>query len=127
VALLTYPLIVYSRYCSDLNVNSAIAKPDHDEILRVPADDGDDQGSAYVLKGYAYAGGGRLVTRVEISLDGGESWKLAKQCVTSRVSLDHGTKNTFSGRTFPEDLYRLARYEDELYGTIDLTESDTYL
>lgn len=29
------------------------------------------------MKGYAYAGGGRKVTRVEVSLDEGETWVLA--------------------------------------------------
>ena len=29
------------------------------------------------MRGYAYAGGGRRVTRVEVSLDEGETWTLA--------------------------------------------------
>jgi hypothetical protein len=31
----------------------------------------------YLVKGYAYAGGGRRVAKVEVSLDEGTSWKLA--------------------------------------------------
>lgn len=74
----------------DLNVNSAIAVPNHNETLRVPPpqkapielEEGgsygrNSSGSSYTLKGYAYAGGGKRVTIVEISLDEGESWEPA--------------------------------------------------
>ncbi|KAF2742118.1 hypothetical protein M011DRAFT_433706 [Sporormia fimetaria CBS 119925] len=56
----------------DLSTNSAIASPAHDEIF-------DTQGvsKSYTVKGYAYSGGGRRITRVELSLDRGKSWKLA--------------------------------------------------
>ena len=62
---------------TDLNVNSAIAHPAHDEILHLPTGAGTDDKPQYNLKGYAYAGGGKRVTRVEISLDQGETWELA--------------------------------------------------
>jgi len=59
---------------NELNINSAIGSPAHGETLRL-------QRSAnpqpYTLRGYAYTGGGRPVTRVEVSLDGGASWQLA--------------------------------------------------
>ena len=60
---------------NDLNVNSAIAEPRHDEVLSVYPEHLFE--SQYQVKGYAYAGGGRRVTRVEISLDEGDSWALA--------------------------------------------------
>ncbi|CAE6498186.1 unnamed protein product [Rhizoctonia solani] len=90
---------------SDLNVNSAIAKPDHEETIDVPQSD-DATEMFYPIRGYAYAGGGRRITRVEISLDEGNTWALAEI-------------------TYPEDLYRSVCYDDESYGTLDLTERDT--
>jgi nitrate reductase (NAD(P)H) len=62
---------------SDLNVNSAIAKPDHDETISVPQPDEGAQ-QVYPIRGYAYAGGGRRVNRVEVSLDEGQTWSLAE-------------------------------------------------
>lgn len=59
---------------NELNVNSVISTPAQGEALKVTA-----MGS-YVVKGYAYSGGGRSVTRVEVSLDGGISWRLTKLC-----------------------------------------------
>ncbi|KAK3670365.1 hypothetical protein LTR78_009718 [Recurvomyces mirabilis] len=57
----------------DLSTNSAIAYPAHEEQLCVV-----DAPSNYRVKGYAYGGGGRRVTRVEVSLDKGKTWRLAK-------------------------------------------------
>ncbi|KAJ5752889.1 Eukaryotic molybdopterin oxidoreductase [Penicillium odoratum] len=57
----------------DLNVNSVAAFPEHEEILDLAT-----AGLTYTARGYAYAGGGRRITRVEISLDKGKSWRLAK-------------------------------------------------
>lgn len=56
---------------NELNTNSAIAKPDHDEKVDI------DSVSSYKVQGYAYAGGGRRVNRVEVSIDDGDTWKLA--------------------------------------------------
>ncbi|CAE6437488.1 unnamed protein product [Rhizoctonia solani] len=92
-------------YYSDLNVNSAIAQPDHEEMIKVPQT-GNDDGLFYPIRGYAYAGGGRRINRVEISLDEGNTWKLAEI-------------------TYPEDLYRSVCYDDDTYGSLDLTERDT--
>jgi nitrate reductase (NAD(P)H) len=77
----------------DLSSNSAIAFPAHDERLVLPT-----AGEYYTVKGYAYGGGGRRITRVEISLDKGITWSLA--------SID-----------YPEDRYRKAR-EQEMYGGV---------
>ncbi|KAF8599085.1 hypothetical protein BDV93DRAFT_539018 [Ceratobasidium sp. AG-I] len=90
---------------NELNVNSAIAKPDHEETVVLPQPD-EQTNSVYPIRGYAYAGGGRRITRIEVSLDEGNSWTLAEI-------------------TYPEDLYRSVCYEDESYGTLDLTERDT--
>ncbi|BCR86405.1 nitrate reductase NiaD [Aspergillus chevalieri] len=56
----------------DLNVNSAAVYPQHNEELELSS-----ASPTYTAKGYAYAGGGRRITRVEISLDKGKSWRLA--------------------------------------------------
>jgi nitrate reductase (NAD(P)H) len=73
----------------DLNVNSAIAYPAHEERLTV------SKNGKYTIKGYAYGGGGRRVTRVEVSLVKGQSWILANI-------------------EYPEDKYREA--DAKLYG-----------
>ncbi|XP_028757479.1 inducible nitrate reductase [NADH] 2-like [Neltuma alba] len=59
---------------NELNVNSVITTPCHGEIL--PINSSTTQ-KPYVLRGYAYSGGGRKVTRVEVTMDGGETWSLA--------------------------------------------------
>jgi nitrate reductase (NAD(P)H) len=57
----------------DLSPNSAICYPQHEEQLCLAG-----APSTYRAKGYAYSGGGRRITRVEISLDKGKSWRLAE-------------------------------------------------
>ena len=74
----------------DLSTNSAIAHPAHDERIAL-----DDEDANYLIQGYAYTGGGRRISRVEISLDQGRSWQLA--------DID-----------YPEDQYRQA--DEELFG-----------
>jgi nitrate reductase (NAD(P)H) len=59
---------------NELNINSCLTKPDHQETLPI---DGNTNKS-YELAGYAYTGGGRKITRVEISIDGGFHWELAE-------------------------------------------------
>ncbi|AEO67025.1 uncharacterized protein THITE_2115738 [Thermothielavioides terrestris NRRL 8126] len=76
----------------DLNTNSAICQPAHDE--RVPLT---IAGGTYKLKGYAYAGGGKRVTRLEVTLDQGRTWILATI-------------------VYPEDLYRSAPEGEMLFG-----------
>ena len=74
----------------DLSVNAAIAYPQHEEQLCTV------QGpESYTARGYAYGGGGRRITRVEISIDKGKSWRLANI-------------------EYPEDKYR--DVELDLYG-----------
>jgi nitrate reductase (NAD(P)H) len=51
----------------DLSVNSATAYPQHNEELPITTPE-----ATYNARGYAYGGGGRRITRVEISLDGGK-------------------------------------------------------
>ncbi|KAI5368020.1 putative oxidoreductase, molybdopterin-binding domain, oxidoreductase FAD/NAD(P)-binding protein [Septoria linicola] len=57
--------------CNEQNLNSVIVKPAQGE--KIPLTDA-RKGKTYRLEGYAYDGGGHEVQRVEISLDGGETW-----------------------------------------------------
>ncbi|XP_054797770.1 nitrate reductase [NADH]-like [Prosopis cineraria] len=59
----------------ELNINSVITTPRHEEIL--PINYWTTQ-RPFVFKGYAYNGGGKKVTRVEVTMNGGETWLLAK-------------------------------------------------
>lgn len=76
----------------DLSCNSAIAYPAHSETLCLVG-----APETYRIKGYAYGGGGRRITRVEISLDKGKTWRLAR--------ID-----------YPEDAYRAAEEDTQLFG-----------
>ncbi|KAI1635414.1 nitrate reductase [Biscogniauxia mediterranea] len=76
----------------DLNTNSATCYPAHNERLLLG-----DQSRTYNIRGYAYAGGGKRVTRVEVTFDKGKTWILADI-------------------SYPEDEYRLAPDGEELFG-----------
>ncbi|OAA69041.1 nitrate reductase [Cordyceps fumosorosea ARSEF 2679] len=76
----------------DLNVNSAICYPRHDEKLALKT-----APETYKVRGYAYGGGGKRITRVEVTLNKGKSWQLADI-------------------HYPEDDYRGAPDGDTLYG-----------
>jgi len=60
---------------NELNINSAIWAPAHDEVISL-APDADGRMPMYSVEGYAYSGGGREVIRVEVTLDDGISWHL---------------------------------------------------
>ena len=84
----------------DLSPNSAICYPSHDEKLSISED-----AKKYRTRGYAYSGGGRRITRVEISLNKGTSWRLA--------DID-----------YPEDRYR--DVEREIFGgRLDMSWRET--
>jgi nitrate reductase (NAD(P)H) len=57
---------------NDRSINSAVSSPQHGEVLVLA-----DAPKEYALKGYAYNGGGRRITRVEVTLDNGATWELA--------------------------------------------------
>lgn len=59
---------------NELNINSAIAAPDHNETISIAS----NIGKEYDVTGYAYTGGGRKITRIEVSTDGGAHWELAE-------------------------------------------------
>ncbi|PMD47365.1 hypothetical protein L207DRAFT_478405 [Hyaloscypha variabilis F] len=56
----------------DLSTNSATVYPAHEEQVYLV-----NGPETYRARGYAYGGGGRRVTRVEVTLDKGKSWALA--------------------------------------------------
>jgi len=56
---------------NDRNINSAIWAPAH--CAKIPVSDG-----MYTLRGYAYAGAGRPVHRVEVTLNNAQNWRPAK-------------------------------------------------
>ncbi|KAM3244053.1 hypothetical protein ACQJBY_055768 [Aegilops geniculata] len=72
---------------NELNINSVITTPGHDEVLPINAL---TTQKPYTMKGYAYSGGGRKVTRVEVTLDGGETWQVCE--------LDHPERPTRYGK-----------------------------
>lgn len=55
---------------NQLNVNSVTVYPAHGETISAG-----DRGS-YTIRGFGYSGGGRKITRVEISFDEGKTWEL---------------------------------------------------
>lgn len=84
-----------------LSTNSAIAYPAHDEHLSLSG-----CMESYRVKGYAYGGDGRRVTRVELSLDKGKTWRLGQ--------IDYA-----------EDKYREAPEQDLFGGTLDMAWRET--
>ena len=58
---------------NELNINSAMSRPDHNETMSIAR----NIDKTYEITGYAYTGGGRAITRVEVSTDGGTHWELA--------------------------------------------------
>jgi len=59
---------------NELNINSAISQPGHEEVLPIAR----NIDKEYEIGGYSYTGGGRKITRVEVSVDGGVHWELAE-------------------------------------------------
>ncbi|XP_066327777.1 nitrate reductase [NADH] 3-like [Miscanthus floridulus] len=72
---------------NEMNTNSVITTPGHNDFLPINAI---TTQRTYTMKGFAYSGGGKKVTRVEVTLDGGENWLLC--------ALDHPEKPTKYGR-----------------------------
>ncbi|CCC12775.1 unnamed protein product [Sordaria macrospora k-hell] len=77
-----------STACYENNLNSVIAKPAQGETIALSDV---ECGKNYRLAGFAYDGGGREVQRVEVSLDGGESWLYATREFPDSP-LRHGNK-----------------------------------
>jgi nitrate reductase (NAD(P)H) len=90
----------YALY--NLNVQSVICYPAHDEIIKI------EDNKIYNIKGFAYNGGGIRIGRVEISLDQGLTWKL-------------------TDINYPEDLYKEILDSPEIFGGIlDMKNDEQY-
>jgi len=59
---------------NDRNINSAIWSPAHCAKIKVPAH---DPNALFTVRGYAYAGAGRPVHRVEVTLNNAQNWRTA--------------------------------------------------
>lgn len=65
---------------NELNINSVISCPAHGDTIEI-------SDRNFTVKGYAYSGGGRSIIRVEVSLDNGQTWRLARHyhpCPTTK-------------------------------------------
>lgn len=58
---------------NELNINSVITRPNHNDTLNIAK----NISKKYELAGYAYTGGGRKITRIEVTNDNGITWKVA--------------------------------------------------
>ena len=88
----------YALY--NLNAQSVICYPVHEELVRVK------QGKSYTVRGYAYNDVGMRVGRVAISIDQGHTWKLAK--------ID-----------YPQNRYRDAtNYPEVFSGKLDMSDRE---
>jgi len=74
--------------CNEQMLNSVIARPAQGERVSLA---GMRKGRTYRVAGYAYAGGGHKVQRVEASLDGGRTWLCCVRQFPDRA-IRHGNK-----------------------------------
>lgn len=72
-----------STACNEQNLNSIIVRPGHGETIRLSDV---KKGQSYRIAGLAYDGGGHEVQRVEVSLDGGNTWLYCTRKVSLLIS-----------------------------------------
>ncbi|PNS16850.1 Sulfite oxidase [Sphaceloma murrayae] len=77
----------------DLGPNSATCVPAHEEQLCLVG-----APEKYKVKGYAYGGGGRRITRCEVTLDKGVTWRLANIDYAEDRYREAGDRALFGGR-----------------------------
>ncbi|KAH9893279.1 hypothetical protein C8Q73DRAFT_827907 [Cubamyces lactineus] len=78
-----------STACWEQVLQSIICKPAHEECLELPDEEALE--GMYTVQGFAFNGGGYRIERVELSLDGGKTWRWCfRRFVDS--PLRHGTK-----------------------------------
>lgn len=67
-----------------MNVQSAVCRPTDGEAV--------PPGVPYVVQGYAIAGGGRAIDRVDVSIDGGRSWHYAELLPPTNAPAPYGAR-----------------------------------
>lgn len=95
-----------STACNEQNLNSIIVKPGHGETISLSDI---KKGQSYRIAGFAYDGGGHEVQRVEVSLDGGQSWLYCIRKVScSRINhhLDRKNANMSSSLNTQSDMVK---------------------
>lgn len=75
-----------STACQEQNLNSIITKPAHGERITLSEV---RNSQSYRIAGIAYEGGGHEIQRVEVSLDGGESWLYCMRKVSLYICLSY--------------------------------------
>jgi sulfite oxidase len=69
------------------------------------------------VQGYAYSGGGREVTRIDVSVDGGQTWDQA-ELVDGAAQKPDGSRSSQGGQTFPHGnknwAWKRWRYQGQL-------------
>lgn len=108
----------YSVY--DLNVNGVIAAPYHGS--RIALDDLSNK--VVVVNGFAYGGSNRKVTRCEITLDDGKTWRLAditdRKPEGDRYASEH---YGYDKSQYPES-YNQTRYWTWVHWSIEIPIAD---
>ncbi|RCI06781.1 hypothetical protein CU098_011875 [Rhizopus stolonifer] len=108
----------YSVY--DLNVNSVIAAPFHG--TKVPLN---NLSAIITLKGYAYGGSNRKITRCEITLDDGKSWRLANIHTKLKTEADQYAAQHFGATlTNSNKSYLQTRHWTWVHWSLDIPISD---
>ena len=64
---------IESTACYEQALQSVIVRPEHDERILLVGKGSLD--GTYSVEGYAFNGGGDRIDRVELSLDGGKTWR----------------------------------------------------
>lgn len=107
----------YSVY--DLNVNGVIAAPYHGTKIAL-----DDLTKKITLKGFAYGGSNRKVTRCEITLDDGKTWRLADiEDKKSEGDLYAAEHYGYDKSKYPES-YNQTRYWTWIHWSLEIPVAD---
>ena len=69
---------------NELNINSVMTAPFHKDTLALQPEGKARDEQIVELSGYAYSGGGKRITRVEVSFDYGATWQLCDVKITER-------------------------------------------
>lgn len=88
----------------DFNVQSVITHPGHGELVPL------DKDTAYTVRGYAYSGAGHKIKRVQVSLDGGKTWRPAQldddqeEEKYKKVGMEQGKHRSWCWRLWTLDI-----------------------